>query len=416
MKFNHILTLSIVSLLGACGGSSGGSSTAQDTCDKLASSTFSCDDLLRDVVSEGVLPVVQTFSTKLSELDTKVATYCDDIADDVKLAAARTAWSDVMEPLQQFQVMNFGPNSDEEVGLLPFYDWQTASPFDIDIAIAKSARFSDTGLSSSDNEKDLVTIEYVLFDVAAVQTYDNPEFENSNVKEWRTGKTDDQIQQDRCTYAKLATAALASQGTALVAAWNEFDFVAASSNKQDSANEIAKSLFYLDKITKDVKIKAVLPQPDDSTSGFRAEKLESQFAHQSKEAIENNLRGALLLLNLNDSDNSKTALDDYLVAAGQTEVAVAMQGALIDAIANVIAIEGDLYTAVEDAMNETEIATNETQCKAVAGTGTYVSDTSDIETFCALQYQVKTLTDILKGDFTLLTSFTIPATASGDND
>ncbi len=116
------------------------------------------------------------------------------------------------------------------------------------------------------------------------------------------------------------------------------------------------------------------------------------------------------MLTLNDTIDTKTALDDYLTAASQTGVATEMLSTLEAAIANVNAINDDVYTALSG-------ADDETQCKVVAADGAYNADsTSDVETFCALQYQVKQFTDVLKWDFTQLTSFTIPASASGDND
>jgi len=419
MKLKHLTVAAAVTVLSACGGSSGGASSEQDVCDKLTSDSFSCDALLQDLVSEGVQPVVNSLSTKLTELDTKVSAYCAAISNGTLLEDARNAWSDVMAPLQQLQVMNFGPNTDAETGLLPFYDWESADPFNIDIAIAKSASFENIGLSVSDNEKDLVTLEYVLFDIAAIQTYSNPENENPNVKSWRTGKSDEEIQQDRCDYAKLVSSYLNDKGLSLKSAWEGYDFVAASSSKQASANEVAKALFYVDKITKDLKVKSALPQPDDSESTFDAGKLESQFANESKAAIKNNLLGTKVMLTLNDIDNSKTALNDYLTAAGFESIGTNMLTTLDAAIANIDAVNEDLYSAVKAAMdaNDESVAT---QCKTVAGNGTYIADgaseSSDIETFCALQYQLKMFTDILKGDFTTLTSFTIPPSASGDND
>lgn len=415
MKIKRILTAFAVSTLAACGGSSGGSSAEQDTCDQLNSDTFSCDAMLQDLVSEGVLPVVQTLAANLSDLDTKVSTYCSDISNTTNRDLARQAWRNTMVPLQQLQVMNFGPNENDETGLLPFYDWQGANPYSIDIAIAKSALSADVGLSVSDNEKDLVTVEYVLFsDEATIQAYSDPTKENQNVKTWREGAADDnEIQQDRCDYTELVTGALKENGNALVTAWQGFDLAAKSTNQQASANEVVKALFYVDKVTKDLKVKAVLPQPDDSASDFKSNKLESQFAYESKAAIKNNLLGTKIMLTLNDSDNSKTALNDYLTAAGFESISTNMLTTLDAAIANIDAVNDDLYAAVDG-------ATDATQCKTVAGNGTYIADgageSSDIDTFCALQYQLKMFTDILKGEFTSSTSFTIPPSASGDND
>lgn len=397
-------------VIAGCGGS--GSGGVSDACDALASDTFNCDSLLEDTVSEAVLPLVRDFELKLTDLNSKVFAYCED---PTKLADAQLAWSAVMTPLQQLQVMNFGPSLDEDHSLLSFYDWETADPYAIDIAIAKSTLFDAIDLPTIDNEKDLVAVEYILFDIAAIQTYSKNE--NSNVYDWRTGKTGDQaqqdvqIQQDRCEYANLVTSELVLRAADLSFAWETLEFLEFFEIKQTGANEIATALFYVDKKLKDEKIKKALPQADDVKSGFKVEKLESKYANESKEALLNNLIGAKTLLTLNDLDNSKTGLDDYLAAAGQQDVADEMIAALDEALANVAEINnpGILFDAVND-------ASDETACKTASGNGTYLAGSSDIITFCALQYQVKAFTDILKGDFTFLTSFTIPASASGDND
>lgn len=420
MKIKSIaLTLLAVVLVGCGGSGSSSSTTAADICNELSNETFSCDDMLTDLVVEGVVPLAQDLETKLADLDAKMTTYCEDIENAEKLTSAQAAWAAAMAPLQQLQVMNFGPNINVETGLLPLYDWQTASRSFIDLAIATNAIASESKLSRTDNEKDLVAVEYILFDYAAVQA---DQYEDEITEAWRTGKTgtqaqqDAQIQQDRCDYAKLVTSSLKAHGESLSEAWQQYDLLASSSTPQAAANKVAEALFYIDKITKDEKIKTVLPQADDNESAFNAAVLESQFAKQSKEAILNNLVGAKRIFTSNDTDDSKTGIDDYLKAAGQQDTADAMLAALDAAITNVTAIDGlsgtdngTIYSAVENASNESE-------CTSASGNGTYLANSSDIVTFCALQYQVKTLTDLLKGDFTFLTSFTVPASASGDND
>lgn len=417
MKIKSVALVFVVCTLIGCGSSS--SSPTRDACTELSNDSFSCDAMLGDLVSEGVIPIIQRFNSEIEDLDDAVIEYCDD---SNKLAAARDAWTAAMASLQQLQVMRFGPNADADNGLLSFYDWQTASPFNIDIAIAQRTRFPNTvSLPSSDNEKDLVAVEYVLFDVDAIQAYPDPAKENDHVKIWR--ESSNQIQQDRCDYAELVTGALKTKGAALNASWQQYDLSAESNVKQVAANQVAEALFYIDKVTKDAKIKDALPQKNDEEAAFDEDALESQFASQEQVqnnvAILNNLEGIKRILTLNDIDNSKTGLDDYLKAAGQQEIADDMKAALETAIANVSAIDADAYAAVSSA---TDIETclrfsDKEQCNSYSdGCQDYLSASSDIEKFCALQLNVKTFTDILKGDFTLSTSFTIPASASGDND
>jgi len=406
MRFKHaILSLGMLVLAG-CGSSSGGSSVS-DACNELSGKeSFSCDTMLVDLVAQGVVPVVDVFAANLVQLNTKMSEYCGEISNQTKLEAAESAWQSVMAPLQQLQVMKFGPNADLDNGLTSFYDWETANPYNIDISIAKNALFGN-GLPSSDNEKDLVAIEYVLFAPGEIQTYSDPTKENSNVKDWREGRTgENEIQQDRCDYAMLITDDMESRVATLKSSWEQFGLSSVSSSKQAAANEVAQALFYVDKKTKDLKIKALLPQ--EGTGSFSANKVESEFAHTSKEHIIENLKGLKAIF----TANGNMGLDDYLIAAGQSSVANDMLTTIDAAIANVEAVDDSIFDAVT-------AASNQQSCITLAASGLYDADetnSSDIDTLCALQYTLKQFTDILKGDFVLTTSFTVPASADGDND
>jgi len=405
MRFKHaVLSLGMLVLAG-CGGSSGGSSVS-DACNELSDDeNFSCDTMLVDLVAQGVVPVVDVFEANLVQLNTKVGEYCGEISNQTKLGAAESAWQSVMAPLQQLQVMKFGPNADLDNGLTSFYDWETANPYNIDISIAKNALFGN-GLPSSDNEKDLVAIEYVLFAPGVIQTYEDPTKENSNVKNWREGSTATEIQQDRCNYAKLITTDMENRSATLKSSWSQFDLSSVSSSKQVAANEVAQALFYVDKKTKDLKVKALLPQ--EGSDSFNANKIESEFAHIGKEHIIENLKGLKAIF----TANGNMGLDDYLIAAGQSSVATDMLTTMNAAILNAEAIEGSIFDAVNG-------ASNQQTCITLAASGLYDADetnSSDIDTLCALQYNIKQFTDILKGDFVLTTSFTVPASADGDND
>lgn len=408
MRFKYtVLSLGMLVLAG-CGGS-GGTGSVSDACNELTDESFSCATMLTDLVVEAVIPTVATFEDNLVQLNTKVDEYCANIDNGEKLETAKLAWQAAMVPLQQLQVMNFGPNADLGNGLISFYDWETANPYSIDISIAKSVLFEDIELPPVDNEKDLVAIEYILFAPSAVQAYTDPSKENSNVKKWREGSTgENEIQKERCDYAKLITADMQHRAATLKSSWQQFDLASVSSSKQVAANEVAQALFYIDNKTKDLKIKALLPQPEQADSdSFNAAKVESYFAHVSKEHIIANLNG---LKNIFTS-NGNVGLDDYLSAVGQAQIATDMLTALDAAISNAEAIDGSLFTALTD-------ANGVDACSTVAVTGLYDTDgeSSDIVTLCALQANIKKLTDVLKFEMIPATSFTAPASADGDND
>lgn len=390
---NKIVGISLAVLgLTACGGSDS-DGTVSDACNELSSDTFSCDTMLNDLVTEGVKPLVTEFKTELADLDEAVDAYCD--ASGTK-ELAQTAWSNAMVPLQKMQTMNFGPNADTENGLVSFYDWQTASESNIDIAIAKNA-IDESGLSTIDNRKDLIAIEYILFTTDNTVTNTS----NSTVDTWQTDSAD--IQADRCDYAQLITEDLKTRAVTLESAWHSYDLASVANSKQAAANEVTQAFFYADKQIKDAKVKSALPQ--DSSENFDASELESQFANTSKEHLINNLEGLKQILNAGDG----VGIDDYLVAVGEPEVATLLNNQIDAAIDNLDAIENTLYSAVETG------TTLET-CSSLANNGSAETNLSDVEELCKFQYTIKQLTDTLKGDFVLSTEFTIPASASGDND
>lgn len=293
--------------------------------------------------------------------------------------------------------MNFGPNAEAENGLLSFYDWQTASESNIDIAIANNAT-DDSGLSSIDNRKDLVAVEYILF--TADDTVTNSS--NAAVSAWQTDSAD--IQADRCDYAQLITEDLKSRSATLEASWNNFDLASVSNSKQAAANEVTQAFFYADKQIKTAKVRNALPQA--TNENFDASKLESQFANTSKEHLINNLEGLKQILNAGDG----VGIDDYLVAVGESEVATTLNAQIDSAIENLGDIDqGSMFAAIND-------ATDVQGCINTSVSGSYEASSNDIEVICAFQKTMKDLTDTLKGDFVLSTEFTIPASASGDND
>lgn len=412
MKIQASLALTLAVLISGCGGSGSSTGTVTDACTELTSDSFNCATMLNDLVEFGVQPVSTQLVADATTLHSATDAYCDplissDTDNAANLTAAKTSWQDVANGIEHLALMQFGPLADAETGMKSLYFWPEVTSCNIDRQVV------DGSLGSS-SKSGLFAMEYLLFGsngVVSCSSTDSPA-----VTSWASSRTTLEIKKAQCSYAKLVADDVLAQSTRLEAEWASYDLNSGTSTLQADAGKVTDALFYIDKQTKDVKVKAVLPQPDIGTSQFDATKLESQFAHASKEAILNNLLAVKTMLTLNDTDNSKTGLDDYLIAADQADIAQAMVTALDTAIENVNAIngsgagDGTVFTAVSD-------ATSETTCKDLATSGVYnAASSSDIDKFCALQYNIKQLTDILKGDFTFLTSFTIPASADGDND
>jgi len=391
---NIVLVTALLGLVGC--GSSSEPSQQSDICSDLTTGGFSCDAMLDELVTVGVQPVVQSLETRLVALDAAMTTYCSDVNVEASLAAAQEAWTSAMAPMQQLHVMNFGPNSNRNEGLAAFYN-TSASPLNIDIAIAKSATIDGVGLSQSANEKDLIALEYILFAPGDVR-----HTSDDTVNNWSNGKTSTEIQIDRCAYGKLVSADLVTRAGMLKTAWSTYSLTDSFSSGQIAANIVSNALYDVDLVTKE-RVKAPLFNTGEDDVDFNVDELESKIAYKSKEHIENNIIGAKTLL--------QAGFDDYLTALEQEEIATNMDNALQEVLDNIAEIDGTLKAALESASITTSA------CDTLRTTsGLYDDTSSDLAVYCALEYNLGSFTSLLKNDFIMALSFSAPSGAEGEND
>jgi len=345
--------------------------------------------MLQDMTSVAQ-QTVTTVKTSLKQLDSDVASYCS--AQDVgSLSTAQAQWATTMEAVQQMEVMQFDAIATERN---QFYNWPSNDNCKVDFQIATDPTEDITGVATG--RRGLNAVEYILFEedtLASCSSF-------SAVEEWVAETSPATRKQARCDYAKVVTADLVNRASALETELSTLDLTTKLNSLQAAANSISDALFYVDKQTKDAKLKAALPHASDGE--FTETSLESQFAHISKEHLKNNMLGAKAIFTGND----QTGFEDYLIAAGQQSIATDMLAALDAALANLESIEGDLFTAVSNA---------ESVSRCINATD-YVAGDDDIVKICALQMSVKTFTDLLKEDFVMVLKFTKPAAADGDND
>jgi len=405
MKFKLGLLGVVVTALAGCGGSGGGSSAVTgDACNELNNDTFNCSQMLSDIVEFGVRPSTTALSDSAQTLHDTTDAYCAALGGNTEaatLTSAKNAWGSAMVEVQQLNAMEFGPLANSETGLEAIYAWPTVSSCLVDLQVMSAAL-------GPDNRGGLYAMEYLLFGPAGEVSCTNDE--SSDVLEWAANKSASEIQAARCDYAQLVADDLITKTSALATAMNEYDLAAANDSLQQSAGLVSDALFYIDKQTKDVKVKALLPQADNDS--FHADAVESQFARLSKEHIKYNLVGARKVF----TADSHMGLDDYLAAADKQSIADDMLSTLDAAIVNLDSISNNADVTNESLFDIVTAGGDVSTCMNLGASGVYDDASSDIDTLCALQYSVKQFTDILKGDYTLMTSFTVPATADGDAD
>jgi len=390
MKLKAILLSSMLAALTACGGGGGSSTAVSDTCSELSGDSFDCKTMLQDLNAIAVTKVTE-LETALTNLSTDVDAYCADTSS--ALTAVKAEFSATMAVVQQLEVMQFGPIGDARED---FYIWPSNSICRVDEQIATSPNAVLSSVNPS--RRGLTAVEYLLFesDVAAQC------LALSSVDTWvnTTVPSLADRTQARCDFAQRIVDDLELKAAALKVDQTAYDFSAAFDTLQEGANNISDALFYVDTETKDVKIKAALPQL--SSGSFDATKLESLFANISKENIENNLLAAKEII--------EGGIDDYLAIKGKQSLATDMVAAIDGALANITEIDGTLDAAIAAA------DTTVSNCINLGGNGNYDASSTDLEAYCALQWNIKIFTDLLKEDFVVALRFSTPSTADGDND
>lgn len=395
MKLQAFLLVLAGSMLAGCGGGGGSSSASVgDTCTELSGDNFNCQEMLQDIKAES-LSKVSALDAALVILGAGVDAYCADTSNSTLQDTAKAEFKNTMELVQQIEVMQFGPIADARDN---FYVWPSNSLCRIDnqIATGPDAEFS----AIDPNARGLTAVEYLIFedDVAA-------QCQGSlSIPDWYANNDEADRKKARCDYAQRIVTDLKLKSSDLTESLTAYDFNAEFSNLQQAANTISDALFYVDTQTKDAKIKEPI-NLDVSNSGdvtFNTAQLESQFAKLSKENINNNLVGVKAII--------QAGIDDYLIAKGQETLATNMISAIDSALINISEIDGDLNAALLSGDTSTNDCTN------LGSSGIYTDSSSDLEVLCALQWNIKTFTDLLKQDFVLALNFSTPATADGDND
>jgi len=405
MKKLGLLLLPAFALYG-CNGSSPSTSATIDSCKALNSSSFSCEQMLTDIVEHAVQPAISNFSTQVQDLATKTTAYCTALTaatnENSALIEAQSAWQESMSDWQQLEVMQFGPLLAERD---EFYTWPLNDSCKVDEEVVFSlAAGYDISTGVTPARRGLDSLEYLLFN-ANTNISCGPNNSTAALTAWNN-KPDTEKLADRCSFAEKVTADLVTRAQALETAYTQYDITSAT-NLQIVADSISDALFYIDKEVKDDKLTALLPQT--GTQGFSVDKLEFAYAPYAKQAVYNNAVGVKSIF----TANNHVGLAQYLIAAGQNDLATEMLselGTIINNSSN--AYISDTFTNILTIAQQDTADSDVSDCiNADLG-----SDSSNLIKLCALDNDVKAFTDDLKGQFILTLGFTIPSDAEGDND
>ena len=373
----------------------------------LALGSFGCDGettpeamnatrtaLVTDFVDYVLLPQYDAFVLSSATLATETARYANSQTPE-GLEAARAAWRTAANDWQEAELMNVGPS---EAATEPggedrrdnVYAWPLVNPCRIDQETLEPAH-TDTALLADElvNVRGLFAIEYLLFDVDEENACSAVSSINSQGR-WAAER--ENIAARRARYAASAAELVAAEATTLRARWNEFRTQIESTpsdtydNDQQAVNAISDALFYLDTVTKDLKLALPAGISTDCDQDVCPERRESIYALGSLAHVQANLRGFALVFR---GAENRTGFEELLEDAGAGEVADAMNTAIDNAIEQSNAIEGDIPTLLS----------------------------ANPRALMPLYDAVKAITDILKSaPFLMPLEISVPQEAAGDSD
>jgi predicted lipoprotein len=324
----------------ACGENGGG------TADALAEDTRAVLATVAAVVEERLT----LFRDRAVALEAAATAYAAAPEDTALQSAARTAWSDAMEPWQELEVLQIGPAGeplDGDVGSLggqdlrnEIYSWPSTNLCRIDQEVVEGAYADGDAFLAAEltNVRGLDAMEYLLF--APTTENDCTPLDPINAEGTWAALGDAEVTARRAAFAATLAAGVRAQADALHAAWFGADGAGGAFadelrtagdtstlflTAQLALEDLSSQLLYLDVAVKDMKV------GDPSglrMSAMRAceappcpELLESPFAERSLEHIRANVAGFAAVFR---GTETQPGLSELLVAAGADATAAQM--------------------------------------------------------------------------------------------
>lgn len=380
------------------------------------SGSFSIDKLILNTGLNVVFPAVVEFHQKIEKLDSTIDLYCEVLRDadsqnDLAIKKAiQNYWKESMDAYHKMEAFKFGPimNNGEELGL-SLYSWPLQNACRVELEIAKNTTKTDYQLKAAVNLKGLGALETILFTENGKHNCASvPDF----LASW-LNSSPKQKKQDQCYYMSLVSEDLLKQSTVLKKTWDpkHGNFIVKQIKNENNQkklsvlNEISNSLFYVETILKDQKLGA---PSGIMNCNFNScpEKSEHIIAKYSIPAIIQNLIGFKNVFNGIDHETQKNGfgIDDYLADLGHPQVAKDMNNALNNVISSFLKHKGIT------SLHELAQGIDKSQCLSSS------SENRAVE-ICALYFDVRTLTTILKNDYILaLRDIQGPKESQGDMD
>ncbi|NOT80074.1 MAG: hypothetical protein HOP07_13850 [Bacteriovoracaceae bacterium] len=427
----RILLLGFILTISSCGdfkqdqlttGLNANTDVVIDNLESINTGTFSIDKVLLNFGLNVMTPSVFEFNKNIVELNSHLELYCDAIENypvdhykeetfQAQKRKLQDQWKKTMSTYHRLEAFKFGAISSnaEELGL-SFYAWPLQNSCRIDLEIAKNTGKNENEMGAkSFNLMGLGALETILFTKPGSHNCPtSPAFLTKWINEAPKTRHIDQ-----CSYMKNVTKTLMSSAKVLSNKWDpkvenfSLTLVKGKSRAQklSSLNEFSNSLFYVEKIVKDLKIGAPSGILNCKLTSC-PESSEHILSKLSIEAVISNLKGFHYAFNGIDPETGVNGMgmDDYLVSQNHWQTAKAMNSAVTHAIERFSLHVGkkSLYElSLEVSKNLCDDSTSENRTVEI----------------CALYQDLRGVTNILKNDYILaLRDIEAPAQSQGDMD
>lgn len=358
--------------------------------------------LLESVATRVLAPSYEEFAKQADALAAATLAYADGGDEDAR-DAARDAWRETMAAWQVVELMQLGPAGASGIRLGgadlrdEVYSWPSVNACRVDQELVLgeygAADFTDTRLV---NAYGLDAVEYLLF----WEELDNncaPQLPINEDGEW-DALSDEELVARRADYAAAAAADVAASAHELVGIWgSEGEWTEHLINAgqpgseygsvDEALDEVFAAMFYADKALKDLKLAKPGGLQDCAGETCPAD-LEFQWSQWSKEATAANAEGlSRLYFGGIDRDDAQ-GFDDLLQSVDEAELAIMLTDAVDDVRPTIEAVDGTFRDALA----------------------------TDSTALVAPHDAVKEVTDLLKGEFSIVLMLQIPKEGAGDAD
>jgi predicted lipoprotein len=327
----HAVLVSAISLAGGCGDSSarnGGDGGLDANAHDLAHTTLR-HDVAVSIATNVILPTLVALETRAVALESATETHAADPTDVPARDAARAAWRDAMAVTQRAELMQIGPAgamSDTLGGESlrdEIYAWPEVARCRIDQEVVEGA-FADVDAFAAElvNVRGLGAIEHLLFVEGTVTACPVAP------PGWGTD-----LEARRAAYAATLAVLVRRDAERLRQAWEpggghflrEVETAGVGSGLYSSAqaalNAISDAMFYLDIVTKDMKLgtpAGVSAACTDTGAVICPDSVELSASDASFAAIRENLAAFRALFIGGEPGTTNLGFDDLLVSLGQS--------------------------------------------------------------------------------------------------